>query len=51
MDVMIGIGMDDAYHAQNRRMYCLTKNKISSDHSNWPVIVNPKLSKVYDEGE
>ena len=51
MDVMIGIGMDDMYEQQNRRMLCLTKNKISSDHSHIPVSVNPLLSKVMNLGE
>lgn len=46
MDVMIGIGMDEMYEQQSRRMLCLTKNKISSDHSHIPVIVDPHLSKV-----
>lgn len=46
MDVMIGIGMDERYEQQNRRMLCLTKNKISSDHSHIPVLINPYLSKV-----
>jgi len=46
MDIMIGIGMDDTYEQQNKRMLCLTKNKISSDHSHIPVIIDPHLSKV-----
>lgn len=50
MDVMIGIGMDEMYEQQNRRMLCLTKNKISSDHSHIPVAVDPLLSKVSNLG-
>ncbi len=51
MDVMIGIGMDDMYEQQNKRMLCLTKNKISSKHSHIPVVVEPLLSKVSNIGE
>lgn len=51
MDVMIGIGMDDMYEQQDRRMLCLTKNKISSDHSHIPVSINAFLSKVSNLGE
>lgn len=50
MDVMIGIGMDEMYEQQNRRMLCLTKNKISSDHSHIPVAVDPLISKVSNLG-
>ena len=46
MDVMIGVGMDEQYEQMGRRMLCLTKNKISSDHSHIPVKVDPHLSKV-----
>ena len=46
MDVMIGIGMDDSFDQQDKRMLCLTKNKISANHESFPVMVNPKLSKV-----
>lgn len=46
MDVMIGLGMDAAFEQQNKRMICLTKNKISACHDSFPVIVEPKLSKV-----
>lgn len=49
MDLMIGIGMDDAYHAQDRRMLCLTKNKINSNHANIPVKFHPLTSQVFDE--
>jgi len=48
MDVMIGIGMDQVFHDNNQRMLCLTKNKLSGDHSCWPVLVKPELSMVTD---
>lgn len=46
MDVMIGIGMDASYEQQNLRMLCLTKNKLSGNHENFPVNVIPELSRV-----
>jgi len=46
MDVMIGIGMDESFDQQDKRMLCLTKNKISSNHSHIPVNFNAQLSKV-----
>lgn len=46
MDVMIGIGMDASYEQQDLRMLCLTKNKLSGNHENFPVRVVPSLSRV-----
>ena len=46
MDVMIGIGMDATMEQQNRRNMCLTKNKLSGDHSVFPITVDPALSRV-----
>lgn len=48
MDLMIGIGMDATYEQQDLRMLCLTKNKLSGNHENFPVRVNPQLSRVLD---
>ena len=48
MDLMIGIGMDSTYEQQNLRMLCLTKNKLSGNHENFPVRVDPQLSRVLD---
>lgn len=48
MDVMIGIGMDASYAQQDLRMLCLTKNKLSGNHENFPVKVIPELSFVED---
>ena len=46
MDLMIGIGMDASYEQQDLRMLCLTKNKLSGNHENFPIKVNPALSRV-----
>lgn len=46
MDVMIGMGMDSSYDQQDLRMLCLTKNKLSGNHENFPVSVNPSLTRV-----
>lgn len=46
MDVMIGMGMDSSYEQQDLRMLCLTKNKLSGCHDNFPVRVVPELSMV-----
>lgn len=51
MDVMIGIGMDASMEQQNRRMLCLTKNKISSKHDIIPATVDPLTSSVYTIGD
>ena len=51
MDVMIGIGMDDMYEQQDKRMLCLTKNKINSNHANIPVKIDPHLTKVSNLGD
>jgi len=49
MDVMIGMGMDSSYEQQDLRMLCLTKNKRSGRHDNFPVSVLPSLSKVQED--
>jgi len=51
MDVMIGMGMDEVFHQQGKRMLCLTKNKLNSDHSHIPVRVDERVSKVSNIGE
>jgi KaiC/GvpD/RAD55 family RecA-like ATPase len=45
-DLMIGIGVDPALEAENRRMFSLPKNKISGDHDHFPVDIIPWLSRV-----
>ncbi len=49
MDVMIGMGMDSGYEQQDNRRLCLTKNKLSGKHDNFPVDVIPELSRVADQ--
>jgi len=46
MDVMIGLGMDASYDQQDKRMICITKNKLSGNHDAFPVTVQPAISKV-----
>jgi archaellum biogenesis ATPase FlaH len=45
-DVMVGVGMDTEYYNNNRRYITLSKNKISGNHANFTVEVDPKLSRV-----
>ncbi|AUR81858.1 AAA domain protein [Vibrio phage 1.015.O._10N.222.51.E5] len=46
MDVMLGIGMNKEYEAQNRRCIAVTKNKASGQFSYVDVKLTPTLSKV-----
>ena len=50
-DVMIGVGVTAELEADGRRMFSLPKNKISGDHSSFPVNVLPHLSRVTSLGE
>jgi archaellum biogenesis ATPase FlaH len=43
-DLMIGVGVSDAYAAQNRRMISLPKNKLSGKHSFFTLYVEPQFS-------
>lgn len=45
MDLMVGVGVNDEYRATNMRMISIAKNKLSSDHSHFPVRVDEALSK------
>lgn len=44
-DVMIGIGVDATLEAEGLRQLSLPKNKISGRHENWPVRIQPQLSR------
>jgi len=44
-DLMIGIGVNDMYDKENRRMLCLPKNKISGKHGSIPVWVDPTQTR------
>jgi archaellum biogenesis ATPase FlaH len=48
MDVMIGLGMTQDMERDNKRMITLTKNKISADHSSFPITVDPLTSSVVE---
>ena len=45
-DLMIGLGMDQDFEYNNRRMINLPKNKISGLHRYFPVQVDPLKNKV-----
>lgn len=45
-DVMIGIGVSDKLEAEGLRVISLPKNKISGEHSSFPVRVIPQLSRL-----
>ena len=46
VDVMIGLGADAQMLNSNQRMISLCKNKITGNHSPFPVSIDPLLSKV-----
>lgn len=45
-DLLIGIGANDGYKSQNRRMLSPCKNKINGNHESLPVAIDPTISKV-----
>lgn len=45
-DLLIGIGGNDQYKSQNRRMLSPCKNKITGNHAAFPVGIDPTKSKV-----
>lgn len=45
-DVMVGIGMNAQYEAENLRHISMPKNKISGRHENFPVRIVPQLSRI-----
>lgn len=44
-DVMLGIGMTKEMESSNQRVFSLCKNKLTGDHSAWPVKIQPQLSR------
>lgn len=44
-DLMVGIGADEEWKMENTRMISLPKNKIGGEHDNFPVRINPQLSR------
>jgi hypothetical protein len=47
-DVMIGFGADDGMQQRGERGISLAKNKVSGNHDQFYVKINPALSKVLD---
>lgn len=47
IDLMIGVGVDDRFEAEDKRMISITKNKISGIHVYFPVRVDRTISKVF----
>lgn len=45
-DLLIGIGMDATLEAEQRRMFSICKNKLSGNHSHFPVNIVPQLSRI-----
>lgn len=46
VDLMVGVGVTDEWDRINQRMLSLPKNKLSGNHSYFPVTVDPSLSKA-----
>ena len=47
-DLMIGIGVDNAFDQQGLRMISLPKNKLSGKHVHFPLRLNNQLSRYED---
>lgn len=45
-DLMIGVGVNDEFDQQQRRMFNLPKNKLSGKHVFFPVKINELLSRM-----
>jgi archaellum biogenesis ATPase FlaH len=45
-DVMVGVGLNAQYDAEGLRVLSLPKNKISGDHSHFPVRIYPQYSRI-----
>jgi len=45
-DLLVGIGVDPEYDAQNKRMLSLPKNKVNGRHGAFPVWVDPSRTHV-----
>lgn len=45
-DVLLGIGANQQFKDESRRMMSLAKNKVSGSHEFFPVVVDERLSKV-----
>ena len=45
-DVLLGMGANEEQKNSNVRVFSLCKNKLGGDHSEFPVKINPFLSKI-----
>ena len=45
-DILLGIGANDEFRGQSKRMFSLSKNKPGDGHPYFPVMIDEKLSKV-----
>jgi KaiC/GvpD/RAD55 family RecA-like ATPase len=43
-DLMIGIGVNDAWNAEGKRLLTISKNKIKNEHGSFPVWINPNYT-------
>lgn len=48
-DVMLMIGVNNEWETNHSRMMSLPKNKVGESGQAWPVKINEKLSRYYDE--
>lgn len=48
VDILIGLGTNDVYSGQNRRVMNLCKNKITGKHDNFVICVDPLRTRVYN---
>ena len=46
VDLMVGVGVNQTTREQGLRTISIAKNKLSSDHGNFPVQVDESLSKI-----
>ena len=46
MDLMIGIGINKEFRETGTRMISIAKNKLTSDHSHFPVKVEEEISRI-----
>lgn len=46
VDIFIGLGTNEVYTSSNRMMVNLAKNKISGNHTHFPVMIDASVSKV-----
>ncbi len=45
-DLMVGIGLNDEFHADNKRMLTICKNKIKNQHGSFPVWIDAQRTLI-----